>query len=307
MSLALPPWLAALDARFQLVALAKSVAWAALVYGGFTVVVALLERWQGRDLGRYARRHFANDVAYTLLYKASLYKVLLLAVVTNWLDARFPVLRQGLLHDWPWPVGLALFWVGGDFLTYWWHRLQHHNRFLWALHSVHHSQEHLTLLSASRRHPLENLSMDVLIYFVVFHAILGIPTQGWAPLLVFVTCVAALQHSDLELTFGPLERVFVSPQFHRFHHSAEGRHAHANYAFLFSAWDHLFGTAVTEPGRPARYGVPGVDFGESLLRQFVGPFQLMWRWRQADPAPLSPEPADAAVPAGPGRPAPHSS
>ncbi len=292
--------LRSLAEQLHLGPLARSAVWAVAVYGAFSSVVFLIERRQGRDLARYRTRNFANDVLYTLFYKASFYKVLVLAAVTNLVDSRFPGLKLGLLAGMSWPVGLAVFWIGGDFLTYWWHRWQHSNRFLWALHSVHHSQEQLTLLSASRRHPLENLSMDVLIYFVGFHLLLGVPTQGWAPLLVGVTSFAAIQHAQLDWRLGPFERVLAGPHFHAFHHSADATHANANFAFLFSFWDHLFGTAVDAPQRPTRYGVPDIDFGESLTRQLLLPFALMWRWRRgpvATPTPASPELGPAGVPA----------
>lgn len=262
--------------------LVRSFGWTVLIYTGFLLVVYLIERGSGISDARYHTRNFAIDVAYTLFYKAGIYQVLLLAAVTNVLSTRAGYLQLHLLRDIPWPVGLALFWIGGDFLTYWWHRLQHRNRFLWAFHSVHHSQEHLTLFTASRRHPLENLSMDVLLYFGVFHFLLGIPTRGWAPLAAFITCFAAIQHAPLDWKLGPLGKIFAGPRFHAFHHSADPRHANANYAFLFSTWDYLFKTAIPdgEP-RPVRYGLDGIQMPESLWGQLVTPFRLLRR-RPAD-------------------------
>lgn len=264
--------------RIQASELVRSVEWAVGIQAAFFVAVYLLERRAGADTARYRTRHFANDVAYMLFYKGGLYKVLVLAAVTNALDSRFGSLH--LLTGIPWPVGLALFWIGGDFITYWWHRLQHGSRFLWAFHSIHHSQQQMTLFTASRRHPLENLSMDVLLYFVVFHLLLGIPTRGWVPLAAVVTSVLAIQHSQLDWRLGPFARVFVSPRFHAFHHSAEPRHANANYGFLFSCWDYLFGTAVAEEPRPVRYGVDGLEMQETLWNHLVTPFKLLRRRRE---------------------------
>ncbi len=192
--------------------------------------------------------NFAIDVLYTLFYKGGFYAILVLAAVTNALGERLSFLQLNLLSGVPWPVGLVVFWVAGDFVTYWWHRFQHANRFLWAFHSVHHSQEEMTLFAASRRHPLEELSMDVLLYFVIFHMLLGVPTRGWMPLGVFITCLAAVQHAQVDWRFGPFYKIIVSPRFHSYHHSVEARHANANYAFLFSFWDYLFGTAVLAAG-----------------------------------------------------------
>ena len=79
--------------------------------------------------------------------------------------------------------------------------------------------------------------------------------------------------------YGPIGRWVVSPHFHAFHHSVDRRHTNANFGIMFSCWDYLFGTAVTELERPARYGVDGIDFHESLASQFLTPFRLAWRWR----------------------------
>lgn len=282
----------------QLGPLAKSTIKGFLVYSGFLLAVYLFERRSGADSARYRTRHFGNDVLYTLFYKGGFYNILILAALTNAIEPRVGFLRLNLLGGLPWPVGLALFWVAGDFVTYWWHRLQHANRFLWAFHSIHHSQEQLTLFTASRRHPLENLSMDVLLYFVLFHMLLGIPTQGWMPLGVVITCISAIQHAQLDWRFGPLYRVLVSPRFHAYHHSVEPRHANANYGFLFSGWDYLFGTAVTEKQLPTRYGVAGIDMGESLTNHLINPFRLIWRWRRAPVAsPASPQTSAPEAPA----------
>jgi sterol desaturase/sphingolipid hydroxylase (fatty acid hydroxylase superfamily) len=267
------------------------------VYTGFFLVIFLLERRAGCDMQRYRSRHFFNDVVYTVFYMGRIYDVLLLAAVTHAVDTHMPFLRQNLLRDLPWYLGLAIFWVGGDLAFYWWHRFQHSNRFLWALHSVHHSQERLTLFTASRRHPVERLIMSMLIFVVGFHMLLGIPTQGWLPLAAAVNGIAAFQHSQLDWRYGPLYRVIASPRFHSYHHSADPAHANTNYAFIFSAWDYLFGTAVREQARPQRYGVDGIDFRESLLSQLVTPFRLMWQWRHA-PAPAPSASAAATSLAG---------
>ena len=272
-------WFSEFATRIHLGQLARSTAYAFLVYSAFLVVVYVLEVRGGADPARYRTRHFANDVLYTLLYKGGFFDILILAAITNALEPRLAFLQLNLLGDLPWPVGLALFWIAGDFVTYWWHRLQHANRFLWAFHSVHHSQEQMTLFTASRRHPLETLSMVVLLYFGIFHMVLGIPSRGWMPLAAVLTSILALQHAQLDWRYGPLGRVLVSPRFHAFHHSAETRHANANFGTVFSCWDYLFGTAVPEQALPARYGVDGLGMEESWRSQLLLPFELAWRWR----------------------------
>jgi sterol desaturase/sphingolipid hydroxylase (fatty acid hydroxylase superfamily) len=53
-----------------------------------------------------------------------------------------------------WPLGDWRTWVIGflvvEFAYYWFHRLSHEVRWLWATHAVHHTPEQITLLSAIR-------------------------------------------------------------------------------------------------------------------------------------------------------------
>ncbi len=287
--------LAELAGAVHLEQLARSTGHAILLYGAFVLTIYLLESRAGANPARYRTRNFALDVLYTLFYKGGFYSVLLLAATTNALGARLDFLRLNLLRDVPWPVGLAVFWIGGDFVTYWWHRLQHAVPFLWAFHSVHHSQEQMTMLTASRRHPLENLSMDVILYFGIFNLVLGIPTRGWMPLATLITCLAALQHAQLDWRYGPLQRILVGPRFHAFHHSTRPEHANANFGFLFSCWDYLFGTAVPEQALPTTFGVEGVEIRETVGSQLLTPFRLLWPKRREPAA----EPPSESHPARP--------
>lgn len=279
--------LAEFAALVHLDQLVRSTGYAVLMYGGFVLAVSLLEARGGADPARYRTRNFANDVLYTLFYKGGFYTVVVLAAVTNALGPRLDFLRLNLLgHTW-WPAGLLVYWVLGDLLTYWWHRLQHAVPFLWAFHSIHHSQEQMTVLTAFRRHPLETLSMNVILYFVILNLVLGVPTRGWMPLATLITCLTVIQHAQLDWRLGPLQRILVSPRFHAFHHSSRPEHANANFGFLFSCWDYLFGTAVPEQERPTSFGVDGADIRETIGNQLLTPFRLLWRWRRPPaPAPV---------------------
>jgi sterol desaturase/sphingolipid hydroxylase (fatty acid hydroxylase superfamily) len=268
--------------------LVRSTGYAFLLYTGFVLTIYLFESRAGADPARYRTRNFANDVLYTLFYRGGFYPVVLLAAVTNALGPRLEFLQLNLLGNFSWQIGLLVYWVAGDFVTYWWHRLQHAVPFLWAFHSVHHSQEQMTALTASRRHPLETLSMDVILYFGIFHLILGVPTRGWMPFATLITCLSVLQHAQLDWRFGPLQRVLVGPRFHAFHHSRRPEHANANFGFLFSCWDYLFGTAAPEQARPTTFGVDGIEIRETFGSQLLTPFRLLWQWRRRpDPVPRS--------------------
>jgi hypothetical protein len=106
---------------------------------------------------------------------------------------------------------------------------------------------------------------------------------------VFVAyaAVVAFAHSNTRLGFGPLERILVSPNYHRIHHMLDGPQD-VNLGFALTIWDRMFGRAVfpTEatiradtglPGRPliTEYSTPRVGLLTVFAKQLVGPFRPM--------------------------------
>lgn len=269
----LPVALVAFVERFRLLTLAKSTIYAIGFLGVFFVVIAFLEWREGADPKRYASRHFLNDVVYSLFYRGGIYGVFIAAAVTNALESNLAFMRVDLLSNLPFPAAVVLFWIISDFIGYWNHRLQHHSRFLWAFHSVHHAQEHLSFLSSYRLHPIEQLISNVVM--VVPLLILGVPTTSWLPLVVAMSALEFVQHAELNWRFGRWYPVFVSPTFHAFHHSEDPSHYDRNFGKIMSTWDFMFGTAVKEGERPSRFGVRGLAIPERLSAQFAAPFRIL--------------------------------
>jgi sterol desaturase/sphingolipid hydroxylase (fatty acid hydroxylase superfamily) len=265
--------------------LVRSAARAILYLLPFLSAVYVCERRAGADRARYWTKHFLNDALYTLFYWSGFYNVLIFAALANLAEPRLDFLKLNLLAGLSWPLQLACWWVIGDFLTYWLHRLQHRWGFLWAFHSVHHTQERLNTFTAYRRHPIEKLITDFVVFFGIIQLLLGIATRQWLPLTVIMTGFQVLQHAELDWRYGPLERLFVSPAFHAVHHSTDAQYYTKNFGQMLSLWDFLFGTAV-ETTRPSRYGVDGLDMAESLPAQVVAPFRYLWRGYAVREKPL---------------------
>ena len=61
--------------------------------------------------------------------------------------------------------------------------------------------------------------------------------------LVVYAAMVAFAHSNTRLGFGPLERIFVSPNYHRIHHKLDGPHD-VNLGFALTIWDQIFHRAV---------------------------------------------------------------
>ncbi|HEX9580957.1 MAG TPA: sterol desaturase family protein [Gemmatimonadales bacterium] len=265
-----------LVATLRLGELTRSALFGTALLLGVVILVQLAERRQGVSSRRLLSKHFATDAAWALFYRSGVYVMFILSVVTNALGARLEFLRLELLPNMPSIIAVPIYLIVGDFVLYWIHRLQHAVPMLWAFHTVHHSQEQLNTLTQYRRHPLEMLYAQV-VMFVVFVLILGIPMRTWIPLYAILVALQALQHAELNWRFGPGYPVVVSPVFHSIHHSTDPAHANRNFGAMFSFWDYVFGTAITHAPRPVRYGVPGLEMKESLLAHLVTPFGLLAR------------------------------
>ena len=58
--------------------------------------------------------------------------------------------------------------------------------------------------------------------------------------VMFNFAAANLRHSHIWISFGRLEKIFISPAQHQIHHSVG--HSNANLGSIFSVWDGLLGT-----------------------------------------------------------------
>jgi hypothetical protein len=155
---------------------------------------------------------------------------------------------------------------------------------LWRFHELHHSQEDLNVLTVFRTHPLIHVSyLLALVPGLVLLANGELSTM----LLVIYGVAVALAHSNINLNFGPLGRVFVSPNYHRIHHRLHGPQD-VNLGFVLTIWDQLFHRAVFPtaetisadtglPGRPLSIEQQGSRSCHLAVfaAQLVGPFRPM--------------------------------
>lgn len=146
----------------------------------------------------------------------------------------------------PTPVQLVLDVVIIDLMLYVLHRAMH-TRLLWAVHRWHHSPRQIYWLSGFRASALHNL------LFYAPQPLVGMLLFDFGPAELalvqgFGTFSTIVLHSNLNLRLGWLERIIVTPQYHRLHHVAlDSGVSHGNYATVLFAWDRLFGTLAHAP------------------------------------------------------------
>jgi sterol desaturase/sphingolipid hydroxylase (fatty acid hydroxylase superfamily) len=248
--------------------------------------ILILERVRPAQRRTLVARGHRQDALYTLL-NVALVVPLVTALTLSFaelVNRALPWLvlpRMGIV---PRGVAVAFVFVAMDACNWFVHLANHRVRMLWRFHELHHSQEDLNALSVFRTHPFLHFSYVlallpgvILVNNGVVSSLLLVLYGGWV----------ALAHSNTNLTFGPLGRVFVSPNYHRIHHRLEGAQD-VNLGFALTIWDQLFKRAVFPTAETVRIdtGIPGRPLTVEqegprprhlavLAAQLVGPFRPM--------------------------------
>jgi sterol desaturase/sphingolipid hydroxylase (fatty acid hydroxylase superfamily) len=129
-------------------------------------------------------------------------------------------------------------YFSNTFITYWWHRLRHKNRYLWrVLHQLHHSPKRIEILTSFYKHPIEMMTNSI-IGSSVAYLILGINFEAGAYCIIFAAFGEVFSHSNLKTPYW-LGYFYQRPEMHRVHHK-RGFH-YCNFSD-FPIWDQLFGT-----------------------------------------------------------------
>lgn len=243
-----------------------------------------------------------NDFIYTVLHRLGIFAILIFFVLDPMLDSVAAMLHLQGVH----PFNLENLWPGVtdnpltsffvylvilDFFDYWYHRAEHHFKWWWALHSLHHSQQDMNLWSDNRNHLLDDFLRDV--YMGVIALGLGVQPSQYVMLVIAGRMQQSLQHANVRIHFGWLgERILVSPRYHRTHHAigigheskGKGSLGGCNFAVLLPIWDILFRTANfskefaltgVRDQLPAPQG-EGRDYGRGFWsQQYLGLVRLL--------------------------------
>jgi sterol desaturase/sphingolipid hydroxylase (fatty acid hydroxylase superfamily) len=131
----------------------------------------------------------------------------------------------------------------GDVLEYWYHRLAH--ILPWLLHAIHHTPIRLNVVKGPRHHVVYFLGRGLLVWAPLLA--LGVPPRLVAWQFAAVVLFGGLAHANIAFRIPTLvHRIFVTPEFHRIHHSIDANEGNSNYSTVFPIWDLLFGSH-TEP------------------------------------------------------------
>lgn len=160
-----------------------------------------------------------------------------------------------------WAWVLLLF--AEDFCYYWFHRLHHEVRMLWAAHVNHHSSTHYNLTTALRQ------SWTTPFTGFIFWA--PLPLLGFPVSMILIQKSISLLyqywlHTELIGRLGWFETIFNTPSHHRVHHGRNPIYLDRNHAGIFIIWDKIFGTFEPEAER--------VDYGLTKNIQTYNPVRI---------------------------------
>ena len=221
--------------------------------------------------------HLVFNGHFLGLLLAGLASTWILPPIDRWLAANgiTDAVYRNAAADWPLWAQIIVALVVIDFIQWCVHNMLHRVPALWELHKAHHS--------------VKDGEMDWIVAFrfswlevVVYKSVLYLPLVflgfSWIALMVhaiFGTLIGHLNHSNLDLGYGPWRYVLNSPRMHIWHHDYEGdAKTTVNFGIIFSAWDWIFGTAKMPDEPPARLGFKGVEtFPDNFFSQEIWPLQ----------------------------------
>jgi len=233
------------------------------IVGGLLVLLLAWQQWRPRRaVAGGTRRRFRN-IAMTLVSSALVYLILPATAVA--FAAQIADTGFGLFNSLSWPVGVEI--VAGvillDLAIYWQHRWSHRVPVLWRLHRVHHSDIAFDATLGLRFHPAEILLS--LLYKLALVAVLGIAPLTMLFYEILLASFALFTHADVAIApqwDRRLRRVFVTPDWHRVHHSVHRDETDSNYGNILGIWDHLFTSYRAQP----REGHLAMEIGLAQFR-----------------------------------------
>ena len=205
-------------------------------------ILVILERFIPYNKGqKFFREGFFNDfILYNFVQSFML--GILISYLIQYLDSLTSLSQYRLLENLPVWLQVIFFVITHDLYIYWFHRLQHKNKYLWRVHEAHHSTKDVDWIAGARSHALEILINQTIEF-------LPIVLLGAAPeVAVYKGTRSAIWgmyiHSNIDVKSGLLQYFINVPEMHRWQHSDDSNESHhKKYSHKFAHWNRLDNTS----------------------------------------------------------------
>ena len=260
----LPWWAVLLDAHTYPRCIRVAVAVAALAVSillawpmvffillGVTVLLPLEHRFK-RHKQPFLRAQLATDFMHVFVSAviASIPIILIGAIASNF---KVAILAKQVEAQPLWLQGVEAFFFR-ELIIYWAHRVSHGIPLLWRFHSLHHSSEKLDWLAAQRRHPVD--AFYIAACTAIPMALAGFSVANFATLAALSGLWDMTIHANINWRLKWLDGIWVTQEFHHWHHVKDRAVHDNNYAGAFALYDVLFGSYyMPKDRRPGDYGI----------------------------------------------------
>ncbi len=175
------------------------------------------------------------------------------------------------IAQWPSWAQYVLLFVLADFIQWNIHRWLHKSPWLWEFHKIHHSVEEMGFAAHLRFHWMETIIYKTLQYIPL--AMIGYSLTDFFIVHIISVAIGHLNHSNINIGYGPLQYIFNNPRMHIWHHAKQQPvgSAGVNFGISLSIWDYLFKTVyMPADGRDTPLGF---EQSEKMPKSF---WQQMW-------------------------------
>lgn len=160
---------------------------------------------------------------------------------------------NGLAASWPLHLQFLSCLLMFEIINYAIHRAMHEapgdaGRFLWHVHAAHHLPDRLYVLMHAVFHPINALLIQIGALILPVW-IMGYDQRVVTLFVMINGLQGAISHFNMDVRMGWMNYIFVGPELHRYHHSANATEA-KNYGATTPIFDMVFGTFVYKPGLP---------------------------------------------------------
>jgi len=179
------------------------------------------------------------------------------------------------LEELPIWARFAILFLLADFIQWLVHVTLHRVNWMWQFHKVHHSVIEMGFAAHLRYHWMENVFYKTALYLPL--TMIGFGLNDLFLLHAFNILIGHLNHSNMNITYGPLKYIFNNPAMHIWHHAKQMPSTHPNginFGITLSIWDYLFKTAhLPHSGRDIELGFDEIEkfpttFGAQSLQPF---------------------------------------
>lgn len=218
------------------------------IFLGLLVLLPVLEYFFFRRTSEHKAKRWFNNIGLIISSTISAQLVFPFATVATamWANAN----GIGLLQWSPLQgnIEIILCLIFFDFAIYWQHRFFHMFPWLWRMHRVHHSDLDYDTSLGVRFHPFEIVLSKA--YKLGWIVLLGPPVIAVTLYECLLLAFSLMTHANIRLPIkldALLRIFFVTPDFHRVHHSVHRTETNSNYGNILSAWDYLFRSYRAQP------------------------------------------------------------